>query len=102
MTKKTKQRWKVLARQKRWVSGATITESVLESDDAHSIRRFTATIDGWQGWKIYQGSPGPEVAKLVRRRVRAIMERIRSGDESVFFEGAAAAENSERLLSAEG
>lgn len=67
-------------RHKKWVQDATITETVL--DDGK--RRFTATILGYQNWKIGEFSPGPGVAETVIAKVKEIHARISSGDESVF------------------
>ena len=75
--------WKVLARHK-WVVGATITESVGVYDNN---RRFTATIRGFQSWRIWQGpgekNPG---GNEIQRRVIRIRNRIDANDESVFAE----------------
>jgi hypothetical protein len=85
-------RFKVLARNKRWVMGATITESVRRGETAGgvTIRRFTATIRGFRNWKIYQGpTSGPagcETVQFVRTKVAEIRDRIDADDESVFVE----------------
>lgn len=71
---------RILARHK-WVSGATITESV--SGDG-TIRRFTATIRGWRNFKIFEGKLQYNTSKLVRAKVSEIRDRIDAGDESVF------------------
>ena len=54
MTKKSlkKKKFKILARHK-WTYGATITESVEREEG--KIRRFTATIRGFQNWLLYEG-----------------------------------------------
>ena len=75
--------WKTLARH-RWVSGATITESMLEEDDRY--RRFTATVLGWRGFKIAEGRASPELGRKVKEKVTEIRDRIEAGDESVFHE----------------
>jgi hypothetical protein len=67
-------------RHKKWVPDATITETVLEN----GMRRFTATILGFQNWKIGEFAPGPDVAKTVIAKVKEIHARISSEDESVF------------------
>lgn len=72
---------RILARHKRWVEGATISESVNEDG---SKRRFTATIRGWQNWKIYEGNAIS--AKGIIQKVLAIRDRIDKGDETVFYE----------------
>lgn len=74
---------KIIARH-RWVAGATITESYDTENDTH--RRFTATIDGYQNFKIYDGSLIPDISRKVISQVEAIRERIRNGDENVFHE----------------
>lgn len=77
-------KFKVLARHK-WLVGATITESMSLVDDG--VRRFTATIEGWRNWKIYEGPLGGEkVTNFVLDKVRGIRKRIQSGDETVFEE----------------
>ena len=73
---------KILARHK-WVAGATITESMKESDDLY--RKFTATIRGFRNWKIAEGYiDGSNIEKLVVKKVKDIRDRIDGGDESVF------------------
>ncbi len=81
--------WKILARHKEWVSGATITESY-KIDDETGLRRYTATICGWDNWKIWQGETAykemkPRVDEIIRR-VTKIRDRIKAGDQSVFNE----------------
>ena len=73
--------WQVIARHK-WVSGATITESC--SDD--NQRRFTATVRGWTGFKIYEGKIYSGMAQAVMDKVITIRDRIDAGDETVFTE----------------
>lgn len=87
-TSKIKPRFRILARHYNWVFGETITESIQrgETFEDESIRRFTATIRKWQGWKIYQGPTGPDVISYVIATVRAIRDRIDAGDEAVFNE----------------
>ena len=75
---------KIIARHK-WVSGATITESYDEKND--KIRRFTATIRGFQNWKIFQGELTDETTKTVIADVKAIRDRIDAGDEAIFIIG---------------
>ena len=79
----------ILARHSHWVSGAKITESVAANGEevgGLSIHRFTATIDGWQNWRIYEGPTELDTVQFVIARVREIQARIRAGDESVFSE----------------
>ena len=80
----------ILARHSRWVSGAKITESGAAIDDGQggwkSIHRFTATIDGWRNWRIYEGPTELDTVQFVIRRVREIQARIHASDESVFSE----------------
>lgn len=80
-----RRKFKILARHK-WVLGCTITESCSIEDG--SYRRFTATIDGWQGFKIYEGYivDNGNLVDSVISRVRSIKQRIREGDNIVFHE----------------
>jgi ribosomal protein L3 len=83
-----KPRWKIIARHK-WVTGATITESCLD-DPKQNLRRFTATISGWNNWKIWEGDPsagsmGKRITQI-RNRVIEIRDRIDAGDKSIFME----------------
>jgi len=64
------------------IIGATITESV--NDD--NVRRFTATIRGFQNWRMFEGKTTPDTFKNVLAKVREIRDRIDKGDESVFYE----------------
>lgn len=75
-----KSKWRVLARHK-WVDGAVITEA-----RSGEKLRFTATIRGFQGWRIPVPSDldNDSRVRLVIREVRSIIERIDSGDDSVF------------------
>ena len=77
---------KIIGRHK-WLVGATITESVDEAKPKRvtSYHRFTATIRGWQGFKIYEGYLSGNTAELVLKAVKKIRDRIDSGDESVFL-----------------
>lgn len=78
--------WKILQRNRRLVAGAVITES---RNDETGQRRYSATIDGWQNWRILIVSEpikGAEVLDIVTSRVRQIRDRIRSGDETVFWQ----------------
>ena len=79
---------KILARHKNWVSGATISESVSENG---KIRRFTATIRGWQNFRIYEGplyeqDNSEEIIKKIISTVKDIKNRINNNDDSVFNE----------------
>jgi hypothetical protein len=74
---------RVIARHNNWVSGATITESII--DDSGN-RRFTSTIQGWRNFLIYEGRPGDDVGRRVQAKVREIRDRIEAGDEKVFHE----------------
>jgi len=80
-----KRKMKILAKHK-WVENCTITESVDDEDTKY--RRFTATIDGWRGFKIYEGFilKNGLLAEAVIKRVKSIKERIKKGDDSVFYE----------------
>lgn len=82
--------WKVLQRNtNKWVQGCTITESVREHDGSDTTyRRFTATIRGWRGFKIWEGAidrPAHEILAEVIGMVTAVRDRIDSGDESDFY-----------------
>lgn len=46
------------------------------------VRRFTATIRGWQNWRIYEGE-SVNVEKIISE-VRRIRDRIDAGDEAIF------------------
>jgi len=73
---------KILARQRRWVDNCCITESI---NVQTGERRFTATIDGWQNFRILiVPQSSPEVAERVGEIVRSIRDRIEGGDESAF------------------
>lgn len=77
---------KVLAKHK-WVGGATITEShdeVKELRRNTTYRRFTATIRGWQNFKIYEGPLSENIAEKIRDTVIEIRNAIDAGDEGVF------------------
>ena len=64
--------WHILARHK-WIVGATITESVNDSD---TLRRYTATVRGYRNWRIFEGAGGPGSLPLIIRVVRAIRDQI--------------------------
>lgn len=84
-----RRQWRILAKHK-WVNGCTITESHHEfkSDSERAYRRFTATIDGWRNFKLYEGYlfDNEMLVKAIVSRVNSIRERIQSGDNSVFNE----------------
>lgn len=98
-----KPKWKVLARHKTWVSGATITETIRTPDDGErTYRRYTATINGFTNWKAWEGFIDAEVGSIVdvvAQRVEAIKRRIDTGDDAVFHEKNAA-ERSVEILEA--
>jgi hypothetical protein len=72
----------IIARHK-WVHNCTISESY---SSAGNIRRYTATINGWGNWKLYEGDPRKiEVAEIIKK-VKEIQNRILSKDVSVFQE----------------
>ena len=74
----------VLAHHRRWVYAANITESI-STDSTH--RRFTATIDGWRGWLIWEGKmdnfPGTE---RIIQCVKALRDRVMANEKAVFTE----------------
>ena len=67
-----------------WVAGAKITESV--EREFGNIRRFTATIRGWQNWVIYEGDGKNSDPDSIIAKVIEIRDRIDSGDETIFKE----------------
>jgi len=76
--------WKILARQRKWVHNCCITESI---NTETGERRFTATIDGWQNFRILIApQSSPQVAERVGEIVRSIRDRIEGGDETIFEE----------------
>ena len=76
---------KIIARHK-WVADATITESYDPNKDGY--RRFTATIHGWRGFKIFEGYiiDNDHLTSAIVKQVKSISERIKAGDDSVFHE----------------
>jgi hypothetical protein len=80
-------RFRVLARHNDWVHDCTVTESIANENGA--VRRFTATILGWQGFRIYEGITCQQLVNDIIAKVRNIRDRIEAGDESVFTENCA-------------
>lgn len=79
-----KQQWKVLQRNRKLLERSVITESV---NLITGQRRWTATIDGWQNWRLLvvgEFESSPNTVKVVIEKARSILERIDAGDESVF------------------
>lgn len=76
--------YKVIGRNKNWVSGCTITQSV--NTEREMWWRYVATIRGWQGWLIAEGYIKHDHIDAVIEKVRGIRDRIDAGDESVFSE----------------
>lgn len=74
--------WKIIARH-RWVAGATITESYNTEDN--QLRRFTATIRHYRHWKLGEYRC-PVNTKMIIAKVKAIQDRIDSGDDTLFYE----------------
>ncbi len=77
---------KILARHK-WVAGTVITESVDEKREGYknvSFRRFTATIEGFRNWKIYEGYLAEDTPRKVEGMVKHIQDCIKRGDETIF------------------
>ena len=70
---------KVLARHKI-ADDIRITESTDGGDPEY--RKFTATIKGWQGWKLYIGQDWN--FKAIIAKAFEIRGRIEAGDEKVF------------------
>ena len=56
-------KWRIIARHK-WIPKTVLTESYLIEDD--NFRRFTATIDGFRNFKIYEGR-STDVEKIKRK-----------------------------------
>lgn len=74
--------WKILGRQRKWVLRCTISESINTETEQ---RRFSATIDGWNNWRILVvDQSSPDVAKQVIEKVREILRRIDANDENIF------------------
>ena len=77
---------KIIARHK-WVLGATITESYDEKKEGYkgvSYRRFTATIRGYQNWKIREGYLRDGIVKEVIQMVAWIRDEIDKGNKEIF------------------
>ena len=74
---------KIIARHKKVIAGAVITESCNDDDTVH---RYTATIRGWRNWVIYEGKVDRDTFGWVVQRVREIRDRIDEGDDRVFIE----------------
>ena len=77
-------RWRILARHK-WVHGAVIAESCNEGS---TRKRFTATIRGFRGWKLWEGEYGEAqgVCENVANKVRELIKRVDANEEAVFYE----------------
>lgn len=78
-----KRRMKIIGRHK-WLAGCLITESYDVED--YTYRRFTATINGWRNFKIYEGYIVQNFTDSIIARVKSIRQRIEEGDDSVFRE----------------
>jgi hypothetical protein len=83
-------KFKILARHNRWVTGATITESIRRDDatdeNGVSIRRYTATIRGFRNWKLFEGPAPNSIVKEIIKHVKEIRDKIDRGDDTVFHE----------------
>lgn len=78
---------KIIGRHNKWVKDCLITESV--DNTTPTYRRFTATINGWRNFKIYEGYLPDDNQKLIKsiiERVKKIKERIENDDDCVFKE----------------
>jgi len=65
-------KWKIMARHK-WVSDCTITESHCDFKSGElAYIRFTATINGWRNFKIYEGYAFENEAVAIGARVRRL------------------------------
>ena len=78
------QKWKLLARHRN-VNGAEIREYIDMNSDGW-VRRYTATIRGYQNWFIAAGAlrRGDYTFQQVIDRVRDIRDKIDAGDKDVF------------------
>jgi hypothetical protein len=65
--------------------GIRITE--LYDIDNESYRRFIAIIDGWEGWKMFEGIIETNTLTNVINKTIEIQEKIRSGKDEVFRYG---------------
>lgn len=68
---------RIIARHKN-IAGCTLTESI-----EGNVRRFTATVRGWQKFKIYEGKDW-DIDRIVKR-VRAIRQLIDHNVEIIFY-----------------
>lgn len=76
--------YRIIGRNSKWVSGATITETI---DETSTQCRFVATIRGWQNWRMYEGKRvSQEQLRAIIDTVRTIRDRIDADDEAVFHE----------------
>lgn len=73
---------KVLAKHK-WVVDTIITESIDKKDE--SYRRFTATINGFRGWKIFEGYLTKNTIEAVKNIVKQIKDKIDNGEDGIFY-----------------
>ena len=73
-------KFRLLSRHRNWCAGASVSEYVNDSN----VRRFVATIRGWQNWLIWEGVTVPAPADAIAAKVREIRDRIDAGDESDF------------------
>ena len=76
--------WKIIQRNKRMIDRCIIFEAVNEETGE---RRFSATIDGWGGWRLLKVMPpfnASHAVEEIRGKVSTILERMDSGDETVF------------------
>jgi hypothetical protein len=76
--------WTIVSRHKNWVTDCCITESSKASNSG--IVRFTATILGWQNFKIYEGPYIEKLTFLIIAQVKKLKSLIEQGNENVFFE----------------
>ena len=71
-------KFKIIARND-WLPRCTITESERRNEDENkknkpSYRRFTATIYGWQNFKIYEGYCFENMEKMIiKKKIRRDM-----------------------------
>jgi len=75
-------KFKIIGKHKDMVGckDCVLTESV--KDD---IVRFTATINGFRNWKIYEGCFYDGLIEKVIKRISEIKSKIDNGDEKVFY-----------------
>jgi len=76
--------WKIIGRS-RARRNIVVTESINTEKDNN--RRFTATINKFQNWKLIETiGPVPSILNKAYEMAIIIRDRIDAGDETVFYE----------------